>query len=91
MPNKIIFIETVIPDCERLVAAADARCVDEIANLLHRLKGVMLYLDAPDALALISAIERNFLSRPVVSHARRLCRQVSSEDFLRHHFGSSNH
>jgi hypothetical protein len=87
MSNKDIFVDTVIPDCERLVAAAEARRVDDIANALHRIKGVMLYLNAPDAIHLIASMERTFLSRTIVGQARRLCAQVRSERFLQHHFG----
>jgi len=86
MNRKIIFLETAVPECERLVSAASAGRLLELDEVLHRLKGIALYLHADDIVELIQRLEHADTAEMICSLAMQLRAELTSEAFLARYF-----
>lgn len=79
-----LFHETVVPDAEKLIALVQQGAQHEAMALIHRLKGVMLYLRAAEGATILEDMEGNAEMMP--SLAKKLHALLISDEFSKRHF-----
>jgi len=75
----------VVPDAEKLIALVQEGEQHEAMALIHRLKGVMLYLQAPEGAAILEDMEGN--AQIMLPLAKKLHALLVSDEFSKRYFG----